>query len=147
LSVPVYGNGDVDSARNALQYMESYPCAGLMIGRAAIQKPWIFGAIRLAEERKACSGLQAAAGGFEPIRIDHLEVASFFLEMLETHQPPEFHISRAHRFFFYYCDNFSFAHHIKMKIQRAESFVEILSLLEEYFEKCPDDRFGAICDL
>jgi tRNA-dihydrouridine synthase len=135
LSVPVYGNGDVDSAANALEYMEKYPCAGLMIGRAAIQKPWIFGAIR-----RAGVGLS-----FEQAQIDHLEVSRFFLEMLEIHQPPEFHISRAHRFFFYYCDNFSFAHHIKMKIQRAESFAEILALLEEYFEKCPDDRFENLC--
>ena len=34
-----------------------------------------------------------------------------------------------------------------MKIQRAESFAEILQLLEEYFEKCPGDRFGDACGL
>lgn len=157
LSVPVYGNGDVDSAENAIQYMEAYPCAGLMIGRAAIQKPWIFGAIRREEScdsgsssvpanvsaGESLSAISAESlASCEPTRIDHLEVSRFFLEMLEVHQPPEFHISRAHRFFFYYCDNFSFAHHIKMKIQRAESFEGILGLLEEYFEKVPEDRFG-----
>ena len=101
LSVPVYGNGDVDSAKNALGYMEAYPCAGLMIGRAAIQKPWIFGAIARAEERKTLSlSYDETAAAAEPVRVDHLEVSRFFLELLETHQPPEFHISRAHRFFF-----------------------------------------------
>jgi tRNA-dihydrouridine synthase len=152
LSVPVYGNGDVDSAANALQYMEKYPCAGLMIGRAAIQKPWIFGEIRRAAERRdgvvPGDGVASLAGvRVEPVQIDHLEVARFFLEMLESHQPPEFHISRAHRFFFYYCDNFSFAHHIKMKIQRAENFADILFLLEDYFDKCPNDRFANLTRL
>ena len=158
LNVPVYGNGDVDSAENAINYMKAYPCAGLMIGRAAIQKPWIFGAIRRAESGNSDSSavpvcdplsiaFSAPAVSREPVRIDHLEVSRFFLEMLETHQPPEFHLSRAHRFFFYYCDNFSFAHHIKMKIQRAESFAGILELLEEYFEKVPEDRFGVATGL
>ena len=65
--------------------------------------------------------------------LDHLEVAEFFLSALARSQPAEFQLSRAHRFFFYYCDNFSFAHHIKMKIQNAKSTADIPVLLSEYF--------------
>jgi tRNA-dihydrouridine synthase len=143
LPVPVYGNGDIASAADALEYARGIPCAGLMIGRAAVQKPWIFREARLA--------LDAGTGGQTPsdgeglaTMIDHLEVAGFFLENLARSQPDEFQISRAHRFFFYYCDNFSFAHHIKMKIQNAETTAEILPLLEEYFDRVPADRFLAL---
>ncbi len=131
LSVPVYGNGDVDSSENALGYIEKFPCAGLMIGRAAVQKPWIFRDIREKEE-----GIS-----FAKAEIDHLEVSRFFLETLKECQPPEFQISRARRFFFYYCDNFSFAHHIKMRIQNAKNPEEIGVLLDEYFDQVPTDRY------
>ena len=138
LSVPVYGNGDVNSPGNALEYMEKYPCAGLMIGRAAVQKPWIFAEIRRAEAMRASGSESARQPATE---IDHLEVSRFFLETLASSQPPEFQISRAHRFFFYYCDNFSFAHHIKMRIQNTKAPEEIGGLLEEYFTQVPEDRF------
>lgn len=76
----------------------------------------------------------------DPYR-DHLEIADFFLATLVQCQPPEFHISRARRFFFYYCENFVFAHHIKMKIQNAQTPDEIRGLLRRYFEEVPQDRF------
>lgn len=143
LAVPVYGNGDVDSPGNALRYVEDHPCAGLMIGRAAVQKPWIFADIRRAEAAHGGEGAHGgeAIGACPDLRVDHLEVARFFLETLGECQPPEFLLSRAHRFFFYYCDNFSFAHHIKMKIQNAETVGAIMPLLENYFTEVPGDRW------
>jgi len=136
LAVSVYGNGDVDSPEDAHAYIAAHPCAGLMIGRAAVQKPWIFAAIR------ARAGESTPAGESSPTgTIDHLEVGSFFLANLKICQPAEFQLSRAHRFFFYYCDNFSFAHHIKMRIQNAKTPDEIGGLLEAYFEQVPGDRY------
>ena len=227
ISVPVYGNGDVSSPEDALDFITRYPCAGLMIGRSAVQKPWIFGGIRMLEESRLeqerlgearsavaqaagarsagaqaagarSAGAQAAgaqavgaqaagaqAAGAQaaddlqpndkqsgdlrscdcqqanaqpsadrqpsdsypstrssfPESIDHLEVARSFLEHLPICQPPEFQLTRAHRFFFYYCNNFSFAHHIKMKIQNAKTVDAMLPLLEEYFLTMPDDQY------
>jgi len=133
LSVPVYGNGDIHSPEDACAYHREYPCAGLMIGRSAVQKPWLFRDIK-----NLAAGILADAT-LEP--VDHLEVANFFLENLALRQPPEFQLTRMHRFFFYYCDNFSFAHHIKMRIQKAESPDAVRALLEEYFEQVPADRY------
>lgn len=140
LSIPVYGNGDVDSADGAISYMSAHPCAGVMLGRAAVQKPWIFSDIRRLESP---GGGGVADDSAFPVResVDHLEVARFFLETLAVCQPPEFQISRAHRFFFFYCGNFSFAHHIRMKIQNTTSVSGILPLLEAYFEEIPGDRY------
>jgi tRNA-dihydrouridine synthase 3 len=42
LSVPVLGNGDVLGWRDALGRMEETGCAGVMVGRWALAKPWIF---------------------------------------------------------------------------------------------------------
>jgi len=42
LSVPVVGNGDVFTWRDARRHLEATGCAGIMVGRWALAKPWIF---------------------------------------------------------------------------------------------------------
>jgi tRNA-dihydrouridine synthase B len=53
VSVPVIGNGDIDSASVALDRLKESPVSGLMIGRAAMSHPWIFRDIRKAMDGDA----------------------------------------------------------------------------------------------
>jgi len=56
ITIPVFGNGDIDSPQKALAYKNRYGVDGIMIGRAAIGNPWIFGEIKhylLTGEEKA----------------------------------------------------------------------------------------------
>ncbi|MDR6487792.1 nifR3 family TIM-barrel protein [Chryseobacterium vietnamense] len=46
IEIPIFGNGDIDSAEKALAYKQKYACDGIMIGRAAIGYPWIFNEIK-----------------------------------------------------------------------------------------------------
>jgi tRNA-dihydrouridine synthase B len=46
LTIPVFGNGDVDSPERAAEYKRIYGPDGIMIGRAAIGYPWIFREIK-----------------------------------------------------------------------------------------------------
>lgn len=48
VSIPVIGNGDISNASVALQRLRETRVAGLMIGRAAMNHPWIFSEIRQA---------------------------------------------------------------------------------------------------
>lgn len=41
-AVPVIGNGDVTSAQDAVDMINSTGCAGVMIGRGSLARPWIF---------------------------------------------------------------------------------------------------------
>lgn len=45
VSIPVIGNGDVDSPEAAKAMMKQTGCDGVMIGQAALGRPWIFGQV------------------------------------------------------------------------------------------------------
>lgn len=42
ITMPIFGNGDVDSPQKALEMKNTYGVDGIMIGRASIGYPWIF---------------------------------------------------------------------------------------------------------
>jgi tRNA-dihydrouridine synthase B len=46
MRIPIFGNGDIDSAPKALEYANRYGVDGIMVGRAAIGYPWIFREIK-----------------------------------------------------------------------------------------------------
>ena len=46
MSIPIFGNGDIDSPEKARLYRDTYGVDGIMIGRASIGYPWIFNEIK-----------------------------------------------------------------------------------------------------
>jgi nifR3 family TIM-barrel protein len=43
LNVPVLGNGDIWSAQDALDMVKQTGCAGVVVGRGCLGRPWLFG--------------------------------------------------------------------------------------------------------
>lgn len=46
ITIPIFGNGDIDSPEKALDYRNRFGIDGIMIGRASIGYPWIFNEIK-----------------------------------------------------------------------------------------------------
>ena len=46
ITIPIFGNGDIDSPEKAIAMKERYGVDGVMIGRASIGYPWIFNEIK-----------------------------------------------------------------------------------------------------
>jgi nifR3 family TIM-barrel protein len=54
MTIPVIGNGDIDTAERALAYRERYGVDAVMVGRAAIGNPWIFHQIKALRNGTPC---------------------------------------------------------------------------------------------
>lgn len=46
ITIPIFGNGDIDSPQKAKMYKERFGVDGIMVGRASIGNPWIFKEIK-----------------------------------------------------------------------------------------------------
>ena len=61
------------------------------------------------------------------------EIGLLFLELLSRYQPPEFHLSRARRFFSYFCDNLKWGTHVKNLLNRETDLAGIERAWKGYF--------------
>ncbi len=46
MSIPVFGNGDINTPQKAVEYKNRYGVDGVMIGRASIGNPWFFNQVK-----------------------------------------------------------------------------------------------------
>lgn len=126
IDIPVIGNGDIIDQESYL-YRQQFPSDGIMIGRGAVRRPWIFS--RLREQETPL------------VKIDRFSVLTRFIELLQTSQPKDFWNSRLKRFIYYYSENFPFGHHLKTRIYNQKSFAQAYEVLQEYIEKHPEEQY------
>jgi tRNA-dihydrouridine synthase len=104
--LPVIGNGDVCSPKEVEAYREWFqPLAGLMLGRIAAVKPWIF----------------REFAGLPPLAIDYTEVWERMYRYVLEDFPPDRAYGRLMEFTSYYAKNFFFGHEMYRAIQRAQT--------------------------
>ena len=131
--MPVYLNGnvkDVASYKNAVSRCPDV--AGVMISRAAVQRPWIFKTLAVPE----------LVEGGEGLHIDMEQLCLDYISLIEQYQPPEFHKTRLQRFFTYFCQNFKFSHYAQTQFVNAAAKGNnaLRAAIKEFFEKCPEER-------
>ncbi|MDR1948950.1 MAG: tRNA-dihydrouridine synthase family protein [Spirochaetaceae bacterium] len=166
LDIPVAGNGDVDSVAELLRRgAGGIPGEGawdaVMAGRLAVREPWVFARARAGQAGETGPGeaeLREAGPGSYTGRLSRLpapkppefpagatgvdleETGLRFLDLLARYQPPEFHLSRARRFFSYFCDNLTWAHYLKTLLGRETGLPGIAARWSAYFREYPGER-------
>jgi nifR3 family TIM-barrel protein len=60
LDIPVLGNGDIWEASDALEMVATTGCAGVVVGRGCLGRPWLFGDLAAAFERGSADPAQTA---------------------------------------------------------------------------------------
>lgn len=78
VSIPVSGSGDVVSIENALQKWRETNCDGILIGRGAMQNPWIF---------RQIEDVLAGREPFQPSLQDKQDCLLEYFEMLLEDMP------------------------------------------------------------
>ena len=120
--IPVIGNGDICCLEDLEANQASFaPLAGIMLGRIAAVKPWIF---------REFAGLPAMA-------IDYLEVWNRLYRYTLEDMPPERAFGRLKEFTFYYAKNFFFGHEMFKSIQKARNAEEIREAAGRFLEAGP----------
>jgi len=138
LKIPVAGNGDIANADDLIRRENGF-CDAVMVGRAAVRHPWIFSQARKEEVGLRFSGREQLPykeiglcfSGRE--QLPYKEVGLRFLELLARFQPQEFHISRARRFFGFYCDNLEFGNYLKNQLNKEETLLGIEKVWKDFF--------------
>jgi tRNA-dihydrouridine synthase len=120
--IPIIGNGDVRSPRDVFEHGEFFePLAGLMLGRIAAQKPWIF---------REFSGLP-------PLHISHAEIWDRLCRYTLEDFPPEKAIGRMKEFTAYFAQNFFFGHELFRESRRARSIEDLRTAALRFLESDP----------
>jgi tRNA-dihydrouridine synthase len=102
--LPVIGSGDVCCPEDVSEHRDAFaPLAGLMLGRIAAVKPWIF----------------REFAGLPRVEIDHREVWDRLYRYTLEDLPPERAFGRLKEFTFYFAKNFFFGHEMDKRIQKA----------------------------
>jgi len=113
LKIPVIGNGDITSLDDALKMHEETKCNGIMIGRAALVRPWIFWEM-----------VNGTNWPGKPI-----EILERMACLVQTLLPESIRAKRYFIFCSWFVRNWEFHHYLLRKINPRMDITEICSIL------------------
>ena len=127
VSIPVIGNGDVDSPQKAKELFEHTGCDAIMIGRGAQGNPWIF--------KRTIHYLKTGELLPEPTAAERAETALRHARMLIEYKGEYIGVREMRRHLSDYTKGLPGAAAIRGRINCAESYEEIEELVKMYFGK------------
>jgi tRNA-dihydrouridine synthase B len=120
--LPVIGNGDVRSLKDVENNRGWFsPLAGLMLGRIAAQKPWIF----------------CEFSGVTLPEINHAEIWDRLYRYTLEDMPPERAIGRLKEFTAHFSNNFFFGHELYKGVLRASNVDQARAAAMKFLEAGP----------
>ena len=127
VSIPVFANGDIVSSEKSLEVLHLTGADGLMIGRGAQGKPWIFRElVATVDNNRAIAPLENNA--VRDIMLDHLsDLYQFYGETTGVR------VARKH--LSWYCTGLKSSEAFRFRAVRADSACEQLRLTRQYFDQ------------
>ena len=125
LSIPVIGNGDVATAKDAERMLRETGCDGVMIGRASMKNPWIY---------RQTADLLAGRAPFEPTMEDRRSVILAHYKMLLQQEEPHFALHKLRTFTGWYTHGLPSGKHLRARIGSLGTSEAFLEAVAEFFE-------------
>lgn len=122
VSVPVIGNGDIYSAKDAITMLNTTECDGIMIGRGAMGNPWIFKEIICALENREY---------IPPTNEEKISLALSQLEQMIKVKGERVGMAEGKKHISWYICGMNGAASARNKVMTSSSFNEIKSVLED----------------
>jgi nifR3 family TIM-barrel protein len=121
MKIPVIGNGDITNAPKAVEMFDKYGVDAIMIGRAAIGNPWIFGDVKdFIHERKH---------NLPPGLPERIEVCLMHLKLAIQKKGEQKGIIEMRKHYAGYFKGLPGFKRVRMEILTRKSFIEIEELL------------------
>jgi len=127
ISIPVIANGDITSIEKSLEVLRLTNADGLMIGRGAQGRPWIFQELRTGLQNKSVFA-PLAKNQLRDIMLGHLEDMHRFYG-----ESTGIRVARKH--LTWYCQSLVNADEFRYEVVRVRSAEEQLRLTREYFDR------------
>ena len=124
LDIPVVANGGIFSVDDAARCLSLSGADGLMVGRAAAQKPWIFAEI----------ARELYDADIQAVSICLPQIYSRFVVGLSRFRP-ERRLGRLKEFSHYFALNYPFGHHLAMSVQKSATVVYAWQQAVDFFAK------------
>jgi tRNA-dihydrouridine synthase B len=127
VGIPVIANGDIRSAEKSLEVLRVTNCDGLMIGRGAQGRPWIFRELSaLLHTRTEQSPLDK--NELRDIMLAHLNALHRFYGDITGVRVARKHLT-------WYCRNLINADEFRHRVVRANSASDQIRLTNSYFDR------------
>lgn len=135
LKIPVIGNGDVQTADDALEMMAATGCDAVMVGRALAARPWLLWQVgeRLGFSAPAAFQGQTAPQTAEEEGAEYGRASLHFVDSLEAHFNFEDGFKRLKFHQRMTCVWLEFGHALQTSCSRAKSYADLRATLHSFF--------------
>jgi len=131
VKIPVIGNGDIRTPKDACAMVTQTGCDAVMIGRTAPSNPWIFRQIQ-----QYCAAMEtsdASCAYDEPTEADRYQMIRTYFQMLIEEELPDA-VGKMKQFASWFTHGVPGGAALRKAIYESKSAVEILGRVEEFFE-------------
>lgn len=137
VSIPVSGNGDVTSVEFALEKFKETGCDGILIGRGAMQNPWLFRQIE-----DALAGREI----YEPSLAEKQDVLLEFFEFLIEDMPEKAALGKMKQLAGQFTKGLRGGAKFRQTLYHSHTAPEILDNIAVYFETIDEESDFEIDD-
>jgi nifR3 family TIM-barrel protein len=124
LSIPVVGNGDVQTAADVVRMLGETGCDGVMIGRASMKNPWIY---------RQAADLLAGRTPYEPTLLDRRDVIRSHFDLVVAEEEPSFALHKLRTFTGWYTHGLPEGKHLRARIGELGTPQAFLDAVESFF--------------